>query len=376
MSAPGVAYTRSGATSPSSNFRILQYIPDLETDMEARPLSSEALYQRHGKASTKVQKLFWYILYYLQIQFRITKYLIKDCISKPGIVIIQRALSPKLVFPWNKVLMRRVYTTTKFLIWDFDDNLVNSGEITDFERQLLVKNADTIVTTGEALKATIPAMARKRVIIMPTTDGQLRNIEPESMIANRRNTYETTVELLWLATASSLPYLQDIVPHLEESGRQLQAKLNKQLVLHVVCNKPLKYKPNNFTLDNVIWTSEIACKLTLQSHIGIMPLRDTEFCRGKGGFKILQYMSAALPSIASAVGINVKYIRDSKDGYLIGPAYTCSWEQAILRLSSDWQYYRTVSKAARQRWNEQYSYHNNLHQWNEILSQQFNSKIE
>jgi glycosyltransferase involved in cell wall biosynthesis len=89
-----------------------------------------------------------------------------------------------------------------------------------------------------------------------------------------------------------------------------------------------------------------------------MPLDDTRFARGKGSFKIIQYMGAGLPSIASSVGFNKQVIVDGETGYLVG----CSedWIEAILRLSEDRSFWNTMSGDARKRWEAEYSYNANL----------------
>lgn len=53
-----------------------------------------------------------------------------------------------------------------------------------------------------------------------------------------------------------------------------------------------------------------------QMDIGIMPLPDTDWTRMKGGYKILQYMSAGIPCVASPVGINQSIVKPGQNGYL------------------------------------------------------------
>jgi glycosyltransferase involved in cell wall biosynthesis len=67
--------------------------------------------------------------------------------------------------------------------------------------------------------------------------------------------------------------------------------------------------------------------------IGIMPLADTPWNRGKGAFKVIQYMAAGIPFVASPVGMNVSVARDSGAGLLC--ADEAAWIEALGRLALD-----------------------------------------
>jgi len=67
--------------------------------------------------------------------------------------------------------------------------------------------------------------------------------------------------------------------------------------------------------------------------IGIMPLQDTLWTRGKCGFKILQYMGVGVPAVASPVGINNELIRHGETGFLAADAE--AWQEALLTLAAD-----------------------------------------
>jgi glycosyltransferase involved in cell wall biosynthesis len=66
----------------------------------------------------------------------------------------------------------------------------------------------------------------------------------------------------------------------------------------------------------VDWSQEKEAELLSRSHIGIMPLTDDEFSKGKSAFKLIQYLAAGLPVIASPVGENNKVVEHGTNGYL------------------------------------------------------------
>jgi len=67
--------------------------------------------------------------------------------------------------------------------------------------------------------------------------------------------------------------------------------------------------------------------------VGVMPLIDSDYARAKAGFKLLQYMAAGLPVVASPVGVNTQLVPDSGAGVLADtPA---AWERALRELAVD-----------------------------------------
>ncbi|HEV2773129.1 MAG TPA: glycosyltransferase, partial [Thermoleophilaceae bacterium] len=67
--------------------------------------------------------------------------------------------------------------------------------------------------------------------------------------------------------------------------------------------------------------------------VGLMPLPDTPYTRAKAGFKLLQYMAAAAPVLASPVGVNTELVERSGAGYLA--TEPAEWEQHLRRLAAD-----------------------------------------
>lgn len=363
-----ILYTRSGRTSPSSNYRILQYADKMKDAAEARPMSPESLYKHHANAKTKFQKAIWYPLYYLAIQWNVTRFMISDLLHKPDCIVIQRALSPKFVFPWNRRLMSRVTKKCPNLIWDFDDEIFNSKEITSFETVLLEQYSRRIVVTSEFLKGRLRDEFQPKVELMPTTDGDFADESLDDMLEQRKKTYEEQIELLWLASSPSLPHLHKIKEELDNTAETLERETGKKLILHVICNKPLEFQPKHLVLDNTLWSRDVAREMINRSHIGIMPLTNTISSKGKGGFKIVQYMSAGMPAVVSAIGFNNEIVLDGKTGYLVDDVKDMKgWQEAILRLAMEWSVYKGFCYESREEWNNRFSYDENLERWKCII---------
>jgi glycosyltransferase involved in cell wall biosynthesis len=86
-------------------------------------------------------------------------------------------------------------------------------------------------------------------------------------------------------------------------------------------------------LDLVDWAEETEIAEVQRFSIGIMPLLDRSFERGKSGFKLIQYMACGLPVIASPIGVNSSIVRDGQNGLLAGTGE--GWEEGLRRLIAD-----------------------------------------
>jgi hypothetical protein len=87
--------------------------------------------------------------------------------------------------------------------------------------------------------------------------------------------------------------------------------------------------------------------------IGIMPLADGVFERGKCGYKLIQYMACGLPVVASAVGANREIVRHGIDGFLAETEE--EWRDALRTLAADPALRARMGAAGRRRVEEAYS---------------------
>ena len=255
------------------------------------------------------------------------------------------------------------------LIWDFDDNIFESKEVTKYQAKLLIIYSDYIIVTNEYLKGKISNPYRKKVHILPTTDGDLQGFDVEKIIHSRLHTYNSRINLIWVATRVNMYNLDVIIEELETTAKELVELYEKELFLIIVCNGKYNYNSKHLKIVNITWDRLVAKNEIYKAHIGIMPLVDGEYNRGKGGFKLIQYISTGLPVIASNVGYN-NYVVSDNFGFLIDNTYNdsvTSWKSAIIKLSSSTEIWKKYSENAYDRWNNQFSYKKNLIFWKKIL---------
>lgn len=102
------------------------------------------------------------------------------------------------------------------------------------------------------------------------------------------------------------------------------------------------------------WSESREIELTNQIDIGIMPLVDIPYERGKGGFKLIKYMACEKPIIASPVGVNVEIVDHGQNGYLASSVE--EWEKYLLILINDAKQRKQFGQAGRKKMLSQYSF--------------------
>lgn len=138
---------------------------------------------------------------------------------------------------------------------------------------------------------------------------------------------EGPVVIGWIGTPNSFPYIRT----LEDAFRQLAERYD--VVLHVVSSEP--YASPNIRVVNRQWSIEAEIDELLEFDIGIMPLPDDEWTRGKSAAKAVQYLACALPAVCSPVGISTQLIQDGSNGFLAATPEEWSSKLAALVESSE-----------------------------------------
>ena len=149
----------------------------------------------------------------------------------------------------------------------------------------------------------------------------------------------------WIGSPVTSSYLDLLRPALAELERRLQFRF----VLIGAAPDALA----DFPVERVTWSAETEAAELACCDVGVMPLPDLPWERGKCGYKLIQYMASSLPVIASPVGVNCDIVVPGETGFLAkSPA---EWVSSLLRLAQDPALRHRMGAAGRQRAEERYS---------------------
>jgi glycosyltransferase involved in cell wall biosynthesis len=149
----------------------------------------------------------------------------------------------------------------------------------------------------------------------------------------------------WIGSPVTAPYLGMIRDALDEASQ----KVNMRLVLIGAGGQdPLP----NMEKELLPWSVDTEVANIRSLDVGIMPLPDSPFERGKCGYKLVQYMASGLPVIASPVGANLRIVEQDKTGFLA--TGTAAWVQALVLLSRSAGLQGEMGKAGRKKVEQEY----------------------
>jgi len=232
------------------------------------------------------------------------------------------------------------------LLFDFDDAIFTSptqdrSQIAQkrVEQRLhYVLTAARLVLAGNRYLYDYASQFAKRVILLPTVIDSARYPAKVHSPSNE-------IVIGWIGHSVNLPYLREISDILEEVAKTFPLRLL------VVSDRDIRLP--GIQVDNRRWSKETEIADILEMDIGVMPMPDDPWSRGKCGFKAIQYMAAGIPVVCSAVGANVDIVRDEVDGFCVKRPE--DWRARLLELCSSVELRRQMGSRARMRVQEAYS---------------------
>lgn len=247
--------------------------------------------------------------------------------SLPEKLLLEYELVPFL--PWKyekKLLDKRSY------ILNFDDNVWekyrDDPKLAD-KYDNLCRNASGVIVANEFLWNKVKLLNSNLLLLPTVLDLELYQDSPVEKFE--------TFTVVWIGTPVTYIYLEK---HLSVLQKLFPDKRRELLVIadaKLAESRPLK----GVNVRYVDWSAENEVELLRKSHVGIMPLIDDEFSRGKSAFKLLQYQAAGLPLIASGVGENCNVVKHSGNGFIANSAD--EWLEALDRLQNDSVIYEKFS---------------------------------
>jgi glycosyltransferase involved in cell wall biosynthesis len=244
---------------------------------------------------------------------------------------------------------RIVRRRARRIVYDFDDAIYYGkpdriGQEPDRSPRRVRKFRATcaaadLVTAGNGTLADAARASARRVEIVPT------GIDLSPYAAPTAGS-PSGARIAWIGLPGNLPYLS-----IAETALARLAGRRSDLRLVVVSERA----PEAFSapVELVRWSKETEAAALAACDVGIMPLEDDDWTRGKGGFKLLQYMAAGLPTVASPVGVNREITVEGETGFLASSPE--EWERAIARLLGDAALRQRMGLAGRRRVEENYA---------------------
>jgi glycosyltransferase involved in cell wall biosynthesis len=346
-------YTQKG---PSSRYRIFQYLPFYlfeKINIEVNPLLGddyiENLYNQ--KSFSKIKILKWY----LQRVIRILK------LKKDDLVYIEYEFFPYFpaFFEWYLVKIKKI----KYIV-DYDDAIFHSYDNNSkwiikllFSNKIskVIKYSKHVIT-GSPYLTCYAKKNNKNVTEIPTSiDFDIYNVESDK----NKEDGDNVLKIGWIGSKTTSKNIIAIIPALLLIASKYEVKLFllgfDKTLLHLLEGIDYRY---------MVWTKETEIEDIKSFDVGIMPLDDTLFNKGKCGFKLIQYMACSLPTISSSLEANVKINRNKKN---LHADTNQEWIHAFEKIIKSKNEYITIGKENKMIIEKEYSIQSNAKMYIKIF---------
>jgi glycosyltransferase involved in cell wall biosynthesis len=256
-------------------------------------------------------------------------------LRQDDVIVFQR---PMTELP--TVALERWAARGRKTIFDFDDAIFERRWGAGAKFRSLVALADRVAAGSRYLAAA--AAAPDKTVIVPTAIDMDRFVARPARAARGRE-----VVVGWTGLSGNYPQLAHragpIARALERTGARFVA----------ISDRPPPRSLSALQAEFVPWRPETEVEDLQRLDVGVMPLPDGPYERGKCAFKLLQYMALGRPGVASPIGANNEVVTDGVDGFL--PASDEAWQDALVALIEDPSLRGAMGGRARARVEKEYS---------------------
>ena len=344
-----VPYSSEGA---SNRFRVEQYLPFLKAEgleYDVRPFVTQRFFKILYLKGKNIRK----ILYFIQALWN--RVLVICEARKYDLIFIHREACPigPPIFEWM------ICKFKKPIIFDFDDaiflqNLSSANRIYGFlkfpsKTQAIIKMSKAVIVANRFLEE----YARRfnpRVHVIPTS------IDTEKFMV--KETASKRLSIGWVGSPTTFPYLHSL------SGVIKELSMKYDFIFKIIGGGENFYI-TGVNIESRDWKLEEEIANFQGIDIGIYPLSDTIWARGKAAFKAIQFMSMGIPVVASPVGMNKELIQDGVNGFLASSDE--EWVNKISNLIRDEGLRQRIGLTGRRTIEECYSVKVNVSKYIDVL---------
>src|SRR5688572_24648311 len=268
--------------------------------------------------------------------------------SKYDIVFVQRE-----AFMLGTAFFEKQFAKKTKLIFDFDDSIWMQNVSAVNKKFSFLKNADktkdiisraSIVFAGNRYLADFAKQFNSNVVIVPTTiDTEL--YKPVSKVSKEK------ICIGWSGSVTTIEHMETKMLAL----KAIKKKYGDKVYFKIIGDGC--YYSEDLKTKGFPWRKESEIEDMSEFDIGIMPLPDTEWAKGKCGLKGLQYMALGIPTIMSPVGVNSEIIQDGENGFLASSDE--EWVNKLSLLIESFELRKKIGDAGRKTVEEKYSIHAN-----------------
>lgn len=343
--------------SPSQRFRFEQYIRYLN----ANGFACEHLFLLDAQRDKAFYSPGGYLKKARILIGAISKLYRASRHSHYDIVFVQRE-----AFMLGTSFFERRFGKKAKLIFDFDDSIWLQNVSDGNKRLAFLKNAEKtadiirladLVFAGNGYLADYARRFNKQVVIVPTT------IDTEEYAPAPPKRENTAVCIGWSGSTTTIQHFNYAIPAL----KILKEKYGDRIVIRVIGDG--NYTNEALGIQGMPWKKDTELDDLRAIDIGIMPLPDDEWSKGKCGLKGLQYMALGIATIMSPVGVNSEIIRDGENGMLASS--TEEWVEKLSLLIEDAELRSRLGKNGRQTVVDNYS----VIAWRDRYVELFNSLL-
>ena len=306
--------------SPSQRFRFEQYLNILEENGFICSFSylineeDDPVFYGNGNFASKLRILLQSLAQRWK-EIRFSDYY--------DLVFVQREC-----FMLGTSFFEKLFARKSKMIFDFDDSIwlpnISEGNrklgyLKNSNKIKFIIRASNMVFAGNNYLADYARQFNSNVKVVPTTidtDQYVRDYNPTGGIC-----------IGWSGSVSTIEHFEYAIPFL----KKIKENYGEQVIFKLIGDE--SYRNEELGITGLPWSKEDEVKELSSFNIGIMPLPDDEWAKGKCGLKGLQYMALETATVMSPVGVNCEIISNGENGFLADSVD--DWVEKLSQLIED-----------------------------------------